>query len=234
MKYIHKAGEPREYADWRKKVQGTEKADFREIPKTENGALLKGALLNALLAEQGWLCAYTMRRVENESAHVEHLKPESLCRKEQPESDLDYQNMVACFPREGMKLRYQYGAQAKGDWWDQELFASPLHPNCETRFRFDLLGNITFREDDAAAKETVKRLALNHDSLVEDRKRVIDNFIADLSKAQVERWILEVTKPRKDGRFIEFCVAIRSALEAYLQNLEKYRRKRAFAKRMQS
>ena len=106
MKHIQKAGAPRGYSQWCANVAGTNKADYRELPATE-----KQALLAALIIEQGALCAYTMRRIGADSAHVEHIKPESRCRADQPESDLDYGNMVACFPRDGMKRACRYGAR---------------------------------------------------------------------------------------------------------------------------
>ena len=112
MKHIQKAGAPRGYSQWCVTVAGTTQADYRELPATE-----KQALLVALIIEQGALCAYTMRRIGADSAHVEHIKPESRCRADQPESDLDYGNMVACFPREGMRRAYRYGAQKKDNWW---------------------------------------------------------------------------------------------------------------------
>ena len=68
MKHIQKAGAPRGYSQWCATVVGTNKADYRELPATE-----KQALLAALIIEQGALCAYTMRRIGADSAHVEHI-----------------------------------------------------------------------------------------------------------------------------------------------------------------
>lgn len=232
MKYIQKGGAPPAFRAWCSRVHGTAKDDYRELPADEKTALLAG-----LLAEQGCLCAYTMRLVEGISAHVEHIKPETVCRAERRGSDLDYDNLVACFPRDGMKSRYRYGAQARGDWWNPGLFVTPLQPNCEQRFRFNLCGEITASAGDAAAAETVRRLALAHASLIEDRRRVIEEFIygeagsRPLSEAQARQWLAEVCQRKKDGRFVEFCIAIRHALEDYLSNLQKHRSKRAFARK---
>ena len=83
MKHIQKAGAPRGYSQWCATVTGTNKADYRELPATE-----KQTLLAALITEQGALCA-SVRRIGADSAHIEHIKPESHCRADQPESDLD-------------------------------------------------------------------------------------------------------------------------------------------------
>ena len=154
MKHIQKAGAPCGYSQWCATVTGTNKADYRELPATE-----KQALLAALIIEQGALCAYTMRRIEADSAHVEHIKPESRCRADQPESDLNYGNMVACFPREGMKRAYRYGAQKKDNWWENDgaEFVSPLHPACEHHFRFGLDGKIAAGRRDLAALSSLPR-----------------------------------------------------------------------------
>jgi uncharacterized protein (TIGR02646 family) len=174
MKHIQKEGCPRAYSQWCAAVAGTNKADYREIPTTE-----KQALLAALIKEQGALCAYTMRRIGTNSAHIEHIKPESRCRADRPGSDLDYGNMVACFPRDGMRTAYRYGAQKKDNWWENDgaAFVSPLHQACERRFRFNLDGKIMAVASHSAAMTTIRILGLDHESLTEDRKRVIEEFI---------------------------------------------------------
>jgi len=229
MKHIQKAGSPYGYSQWCAAVAGTNKADYREIQATE-----KQVLLEALIREQGALCAYTMRRIGADSAHVEHIKPESRCRTDRPESDLDYGNMVACFPREGMKRAYRYGAQKKDNWWENDGadFVSPLHPTCEYRFRFDLDGAIVAVHNDPAALVTIKILALDHKSLTEDRKRVIEEFIYGtqgndpLSPASAQRAIQTICDRDTQGLFYEFCIAIRDALNAYLRAIRRLAQRR--------
>jgi uncharacterized protein (TIGR02646 family) len=232
MKHIQKRGCPHEYAAWCSRVKGTDKEDYREMPKDTRGALLAG-----LVAEQGCLCAYTMKRIAVETSHVEHIKPESLCRAERVGSDLDYGNMVACFPREGMERRYRYGAQRKDNWWakDGADFVSPLDRNCETRFRFDLEGNIA--AVGVAASTTVQVLRLDHPSLTEERRRVIEEFVygengdSPLTEAKAKRAIQDICKLDGADRFYEFCVAIRDALGEHVKSLKKLAQKRKFARR---
>lgn len=234
MKYIQKAGCPHGYSQWCATVTGTNKADYRELPATE-----KHVLLAALITEQGALCAYTMRRIGADSAHVEHIKPESRCRVDQPESDLDYGNMVACFPRDGMKKAYRYGAQKKDNWWENDGagFVSPLHPVCERRFRFDLAGKIVAVANHSAALATIQVLALDHASLTEDRKRVIEEFIHGpqgddpLSPANAQRALQTICHRDRQGLFYEFCVAIRHALEAHLKAIRRLAQRRRAARR---
>lgn len=224
MKYIHKSGAPRAYTQWCARVRGTKEEDYNELRSPE-----KDALHSALVREQGGLCAYTMRRIDESSSHIEHVKPYSLCRTENPKTDLDYRNLVACFPRLGMKKLYRYGAQAKGNWWqnDGNSFVSPLHPSCEARFKFDLDGEINAVDHNAATLNTIKVLALDHDSLTEDRKRVIDEFIygaegdKPLSQAEAEDAATSICNRNQRHEFYEFCVAIRHALGEYLRLLRK-------------
>ncbi len=232
MKRIQKRGCPHEYTAWCSRVKATDKEDYREMPKDT-----RRALLAVLVAEQGCLCAYTMKRISVGSSHVEHIKPESLCRADEVGSDLDYGNMVACFPREGMERRYRYGAQTKDNWWEHDGadFVSPLHRNCETRFRFDLEGNVA--GVGVAASTTVRVLRLDHPSLTEERRRVIEEFVYGesgddpLSEAKATRAIQDICELDGAGRFHEFCVAIRDALGDHVKSLKKLAQKRKFARR---
>lgn len=60
----------------------------------------KSELRQSLLQEQGYLCAYCMRRIpvkdynSNETTRIDHI----LSREKHPEYKLDYHNMVICCP----------------------------------------------------------------------------------------------------------------------------------------
>jgi uncharacterized protein (TIGR02646 family) len=234
VKYIRKGGRPQAYAQWCANVAGTNKEDFRELPSAQ-----KMELLYSLIAEQGALCAYTMRRIDGSISHVEHIKPQSRCRDDQRGTDLDYVNLVACFPREGMRRRCRYGAQNKADWWEDDgsSFISPLRAVCEKRFRFDQDGNIAAVGNHKDALTTIAVLALDNASLTEDRKRVISEFIygssgdSPLSSAQAKQVAAAVCDPDRQGHFREFCVAVRDALADYLTFLSRLARKRKAVRR---
>lgn len=231
MKNIQKNGCPPNYTQWCKKVAGTDKEDYNELPPAE-----KQSLFDALITEQGSICGYTMKRIDQDTAHIEHIKPQSLCRAKRQGSDLEYRNLIACYPRDGMKAKYRYGAQQKGNWWenDGKEFVSPLYPECEKHFHFDLNGEVT--AFDVSGATTIKILALNHKSLAEERKRVIEEFIYGengdklLSKTKATRAIL-VCEKDGEGYYQEFCIAIRDALRNYIDLLGKIARKNKSSRR---
>jgi len=114
---------------------------------------------------------------------------------------------------------------------------SPLHPVCERRFRFDLNGNIVAVANHPAALATIRVLALDHESLTEDRKRVIEEFIygpqgdEPLSPAHAQRALQAICERDRQGRFYEFCIAIRDALEAHVRVLLRLAQRRRAARR---
>ncbi len=235
MKRIVKQGEPKELIDFRldnKNVK--ENLDYRNLGSKERIAIIK-----ALLIEQGYLCAYTMKRISNSSSHIEHIKPESLCRKHTEEgidtvSDLDYINMIACFPKDGMKAKIRYGAQKKDDWWENDgrEFISPLTANCESHFSFNGKGEISGKSD--SGNKTIQVLRLDHNDLTADRKRAIDAFIYNknqkpISKSKAQTAIEEITKLHGD-KYPEYCVCIRFALQEYVMKLEKLAKKKKYFK----
>ena len=83
---IVKDKEPKEWEEYR----NTEGVDYQSIPE----------LVDSLLKEQGYICAYCMRRIpykdniSNENHRVEHI----LSREKHPDKKLDYKNMVICCP----------------------------------------------------------------------------------------------------------------------------------------
>ncbi len=224
MKYIQKTGCPHPYSEWCAEVAGTDKSDWREVFSDH-----KELILTAMIADQGGLCAYTMRQIDNNSSHVEHIKPQSRCREDLHGSDLDYTNLVACFPRDGMKAQYRYGAQRKGNWWDNggAEFVSPLQPTCEQVFRFKLNGEIEAVNNRTEAITTIDVLDLDHRSLTEERKRVIEEFIYGptgdnpMSYDDAQRARNSICNRNGNSLFYVFCVAIRAALEEHMATLTK-------------
>jgi len=234
MKYIQKNGCPEKYTLWCKSVVDTDEEDYNELKGVN-----KQILFDALIKEQGFICGYTMKKINRDTAHIEHIKPQSLCRREKPGSDLDYTNLIACYPLKDNKAKYRYGATKKGDWWEKggKEFVSPLEYACESYFHFDLEGKIIASTSNIAAINTIKVLALNHGSLTEERKRVIEEFIHGpykkdpLSPSQTTRAISNICNQNGEGHYHEFCIVIRDALKQHLSGLEKNRRQNKYSQR---
>lgn len=231
MKKINKAGQPQQYTDWRNEMNGKGNEDYRNMPGD-----IRGVLLQALNEEQGFLCGYTMRKISTETSHVEHIKPESICREEERGSDLDYDNLIACHPKktEKNKTEFLYGAIYKDNWWDDEgkEFISPLNPHCELRFDFNLKGEIIPLTNEA--KKTIEVLGLDHKTLTEDRRRAIIEFIygpkgdAPISANKATQAIGSIVERNHDGSFYVFCIAIKKALQNYINIREKAAQKKKY------
>jgi uncharacterized protein (TIGR02646 family) len=198
-------------------------------------------VLAALLVEQGHLCAYTLKRIDATSAHIEHLKPQSKCREEDAQreaeklaltrEDVAWSNLVACFPAPNPVARPGYGAVKKDKWWPvpgAAGFVSPLNADCESRFHFELNGEMKpANGDDAAALETIRAIGLDDDRLRELRKRAIVELGLHprspqplKSPAKVRQIIAAWQQRDGTNRYREFCVPLRAVASRHLAKLE--------------
>lgn len=226
MRYISKTKAPDEYTNWCDTQRNLGlNYNYRRLPGD-----IKRKFLSTLLLEQGFICGYTMKRIDANTTHVEHIKPQHICIIEGPGVDLDYFNLIACFPKEGMKSHCRYGAQAKDKWWQNggTDFLSPVKDNCETELIFNLNGEINPRNNwTNRIRNTINVLKLDDPSLTNDRKKSIQEFVFGddgtnpLSPEDVEVAIDKITKPNSEGILPEFCIAIRDALNEYVNILGK-------------
>jgi uncharacterized protein (TIGR02646 family) len=220
MKWILKKTEPSQLAEWRSRNKKDINFDYDLMRKDHK---VVNAVVDALLEEQGYLCAYTGVRIDKDKCHIEHLKPQTHCNRQET---VMYTNIVACFPEPNRSHRLPFGAQQKDQWPDssqEHLFISPLDPICETRFFFDLKGNILFTENDEAAETTIKKLGLDHKYLIAWRRAEIQGVIGknnDLPLSAARRRLNQL-KARKDGPFEQFCFVLIQALEKHIKRVEK-------------
>jgi uncharacterized protein (TIGR02646 family) len=164
MRPISGGVEPAELTQWR---HGTPDLGYGDMPSET-----REAVKSSLLAEQRELCAYTGLRLDAGNSHIEHLIPQCHCESGQ---DVAYSDMVACYPAPGVRVRF--GAVRKADWpsaAELHLFVSPRSEHCESRFSFSLAGKIeASSQEDAAAKETIRRLGLDDRGLEARREGAI-------------------------------------------------------------
>jgi uncharacterized protein (TIGR02646 family) len=234
MRSIEKSGEPLAPTEWKRQMQKSpQNLSYGNLPGD-----VKNEIKAALLKEQGYICAYTMQGLTETTAHIEHVQPQST----DPELDLDYGNMAACFPEDGGDTSYGYGAPIKADT-DIKLnvnFVSPHSPGCEQRFEYDSKGNIKAPLGDNAAKNTIQILKLDHGALKDLRQRAIETHGLTLrrgslrypkkrkSAAQARRFAENVLQFSQDGRLEPFCTALAQVANTYADKEE------ARAKRMRS
>jgi uncharacterized protein (TIGR02646 family) len=218
MRKIVKTHPPQELSAWREAN--------REVNHTYSDLLgtdAHGALKSKLLHEQGWLCAYTGRAIDKESSHIEHILPQSKCAEWE---DVDYRNVVACFPADGGDTSHGYGAPVKANWWEEQRFVSPLALECERRFRFAWSGHVHPNPaDNENATATIEVLKLDAELLRQLRKARIDGFFGfgpktrtrPLSISDARQVLDNIERVDQQGRLQEFCFVLKQLLPKYIE-----------------
>jgi uncharacterized protein (TIGR02646 family) len=216
MRKIVKTHAPKELIKWCE-----ENKDINHTYESLLGTEAHQALKAKLLKEQGNLCAYTGRKIESKSSHLEHVKPQNKCTDRE---DVDYRNIVACFPSSGGDKSYGYGAPVKAGWWNEAFFISPLSDECERRFRFVWSGHVYPNpEDHDGAKETISILGLENEQLRRLRKSRIDGFFGfstrsrPLSIADAKKVFAHIDQSDSNGQLKEFCFVLKQLLPKYIQ-----------------
>ena len=209
MRRIHKQAEPESLAQFKAKANEDWQPEWNNLNTDE-----KRELHHALMAEQGFICCYCEMRIGVDSSHIEHIHPRS---REPVEKQLDYDNLLASCGRESTERRDwsqpvipRHCGVCKEDWYDQTKFVSPLGDDCEECFRYAADGQIgPTKARPAAAKETIKRLALDIDKLRAMRGAAIDALLdqpPDL--AEIPRLIAGFGQQNSSGQFEPFVSAI--------------------------
>lgn len=227
MRQIRKNPEPTVLAEWRARYQSDINFGYGLLPDE-----VRKAVIDSLLSEQGWLCAYTGRRVGKDGCHIEHLKPQTHCERGE---DVAFSNLVACHPAPNTG-EAPYGAHPKQDWpppTERWLFVSPLDDNCEGRFEFNLRGEIgAANPNDRAAETTIAKLKLDHSALTQIRKEAIDATLMKFGHGPAS---LPLTNARQrlaglenveqpNVRLEAFCFALKQALRKHIARLEAIRK----------
>lgn len=216
MRRIVKGLEPEELGHW--------KAENAETPQNLTyGNMPKTQVKLQMLGEQGYLCAYTMERIQTaEDCHIEHVIPQSQP-NQPPGHQIDYNNLLACIPsntpgHRPLIDRFPYGAPRKGGTHiNENNFVSPLEEDVEHRFQYAADGKVASSDD--AAASTITMLSLNHTQLSDLRKAAIEERIWETSLSADEAEVLSHTIMTADsaGRIAEFCLAI-SQVAAWYAN----------------
>jgi uncharacterized protein (TIGR02646 family) len=218
MRRIVKTNAPPELLNWIDDNRALNHG-YSDLVGTAAHARLKAKLI----AEQGCLCAYTGRGIDPGTSHVEHLKPQTACTEWE---DVEYRNVVACFPADGGDATYGYGAPVKGGWWVKAEFVSPLMDACERRFHFSWSGHVKPNpEDHLAARTTIEKLGLDCKALRDLRQAHIRGFFGlgartrgrPLTVADATVALRSIDSVDGQGRLVEFCFVLKQLLQKYIQ-----------------
>lgn len=229
MRHIVKRGPPRGLTDWIK-----DNSDVPENLVYNKAQFPLSEVRESLMAEQFHLCAYTIRKLPLKedcvdrdtgySCHIEHWLPQN--RKVKGE-DIDYTNMLACFPSSKSKFKCDYGAHRK-DFYDpgaqdEKPLISPLQARVTKSFKYRLNG--TVEGTTVEARTTIDILNLNAKSLVNDRRAVIEGWLEPrgkrVSPSHARRVIQELSMPDAHNCLEEFCKAIMDVAEQIASTDEK-------------
>lgn len=217
MKHIAKRSPPDEYRAWCTATDGW-KPSWAALCDDRP---MRRRVVEALLAEQGSLCAYCNARVSGENGrhHIEHLLPRRLLdpgvalepderlgleRSAVPREalDIDHRNLLACCPNKVDKHGQAGCGDSKGS---RVLPLTPLDPGCEAAFRYLPTG--TIESELAEGRATIHILRLDRPELARARREALAGWLLVLddpmtTPAHVQR-LLEADPPP------EFVIAAR-------------------------
>lgn len=121
MLFIKKGAEPIVLRNAKRELRATQGVVYNY----DNLRIDKSKLIEALLAEQGYICAYCMRALRKpDKAHVEHIDPRHGLTGANDTASVDYRNMLAvCDGDADAGAKHQICDKSKGN---QEITISPL------------------------------------------------------------------------------------------------------------
>jgi uncharacterized protein (TIGR02646 family) len=218
MRRIKKTHPPKLLREWIEEC--SDKPNFSYKTGLNSLPEVKAELLEQLIAEQHHLCAYAGVRIEERTCHIEHLKPQNKC---DPGEDVDYFNLLACFPEDGGDVSHGFGAPVKGGWWVEAQFVSPLSKDCDRRFQYTWSGKMKPAvATDTAAEKTIDQIGLDCEGLQKLRVRAIRGFFGfspkskPLSLVDAEKLLAKIDSPDNEGKLRPFCFVLKYLLVKYI------------------
>lgn len=183
-------------------------------------------LKHQMYNEQGGICCYCGLRIfedsEGRKQSIEHLIPKGHHR----ELVGEYKNLLlACSVIEddaivmGLDSRYSSILRHCDDSKeDAMLHYTPLMPECETVFQYDMVGGI--QTDDSNAQADIETLRLDCD-LLRTRRRAALSILFDengqlLSDEELRQISESIMIRDEDKRLPEFCFVIKNVVDSLL------------------
>jgi uncharacterized protein (TIGR02646 family) len=198
MKQVIKQKEPESFKQWKARVNADWQPSYGDLQNPE-----KAELHQKLLTEQGWVCCYCGRRIEQQSSHIEHFRPQECY----PELALDYENLYASCIRETKPPTPLHCGHVKSHHFNEDLVVSPAAADCEQQFRYALDGQIFPENKNAEYMRDLLRLDIE---FLKDRRTevllgVFDNdFLSNATNQDLVRIRDGYKRPDANGHFPDF------------------------------
>jgi len=206
MRHIVKTNPPQEFVEYCA-TPGVSYDNLSGTPKI--------ALRQRLLEDQGYICCYCGRRIENDKhTKIEHIK----CQENYGDLSLCFENMLASCDggeqdRENrVRPKHKVHCDAKKE--NEDIPVSPLDENIADYLMFFDDGTVKGKGE--IGKELVRILGLDTEFLTIQRR----NAIANYKVLPVSDWYLEVERLKirgSDGKYEEFCFVLQSYAELYCE-----------------
>ena len=198
---IDKGSMPNELADAIRRVKTTPNTtmNWKSLDGRERGAVLR-----SLLKEQGGLCAYCTGRIDEDSAHVEHVVPQSAGAGSDDRNSVDYKNLLAVCDGFRGNVAGLTCDRARGN---APLTVNPLKRETLSSIRYGRDGTIS-ADDPRIGKDVQTTLNLNQELLKRNRNEAY---------RQLARKLHAVEKRRGVGAVTSFC---RDYIDEHLANPE--------------
>jgi uncharacterized protein (TIGR02646 family) len=242
MKYVAPNQPPTELIRWMAQCKtASSEIDYDTVGQVEiegENRDVKTAIKRQRLIDQGYICPYTLVRVDDKSCHIEHIKPRELSKLEgRREETLDYGNLIACFPANGGDKAYGCGAPLRES---KTLALSPRDPRCEVRVRYRSTGRVEAADGGELVAQTLDTwLGLNCTWLLERRKAALSGAGVSssssnpLSVAAAKALCESILRFKPGQKLTPFCVAIAHVAQEHIDRLEKLAAQRRFGRQSQ-
>lgn len=153
----------------------------------------KDEIRDHLLDEQGYLCAYCMRRIDKDHMKIEHWYPEDDLTEQEK---LDYGNML------GACLGHIEGQKGRDDTCDAhkkniKITVNPLNPKTLEKVKYRSKSGEIYSEDGNIQKDLDKTLNLNSRAhrLPQNRKEKLEAVISELTRKMPKgKWTKSMLK----------------------------------------
>jgi len=193
MRTITKSKEPKEWTEYRL----TPNTDYQSIPE----------LRQSLLEEQGYICAYCMRRIPHkdrnskEDSRIDHI----LSRENHPDKKLDYQNMVICCP--GAISEDFHCDKSKGE---KDVTFSLFNDSLVQTIKYHTKSGKIESSNPTWNTEINDILNLNNEKLKVNRQEALNGIIESLNgkhwkSVDIRKKLIEWDSKNKKGMFKPYC-----------------------------